>query len=400
MQQPGLYFPFVHIRDDEWLKAAALYWPSVRRLVPAGYSTHDSPTAQTFLQAQVLMDEDPWELLSTLEWDLARALQVNAALLVRDYSLDRARADWKGHSWAESAGPNWEVPALGWIHGTKFPPDILTNLSEAGLAVRGRHGLDWRDPGSPEQWIGLHPALAGAYMAALAGRLSEQAHFEPLTDQADLRAATPNSDVGAALQMLVGRKRSEDGTSAYESAGVDHYVVLALQHVRPAHLGSIPAEKIVELREDLAEELGRFRDYVDAQRVELTQLAAIPIRRRKMEAFAEHVERTVEMPLRELEKGMLLHKLEPTRSLVLTESFVPPAAAGGVLNAAEASPTAAAVTSAVVAIGSAWWQVDQMRKAARAQSPVGFLLDVRDQLTPKTVTAHVRKILRGTYGRR
>jgi hypothetical protein len=72
----------------------------------------------------------------------------------------------------------------------------------------------------------------------------------------------------------------------------------------------------------------------------------------------------------------------------------------GVLNAADASPTAAAVTSAVVAVGSAWWQVDQLRRTAKAQSPVGFLLDVRDELTPKTVTAHVRKILRGTYGRR
>ena len=41
MQEPGLYFPFVHIRDDDWLKMAVLYWPSVRRLVPADYLTQD-----------------------------------------------------------------------------------------------------------------------------------------------------------------------------------------------------------------------------------------------------------------------------------------------------------------------------------------------------------------------
>jgi hypothetical protein len=54
MQQPGLYFPFVHVRDNDWLREAALYWPSVRPLVPSGYDKHDSPTAQAFFDAQIL----------------------------------------------------------------------------------------------------------------------------------------------------------------------------------------------------------------------------------------------------------------------------------------------------------------------------------------------------------
>jgi len=32
MEAPGLYYPYIHIRDDDWLKGAVLYWPSVRRL--------------------------------------------------------------------------------------------------------------------------------------------------------------------------------------------------------------------------------------------------------------------------------------------------------------------------------------------------------------------------------
>jgi hypothetical protein len=59
MQKPALYFPYVHIRDDEWLKAAALYWPSVHRLVPHGYAKHDSVTAQVFMDARILRDEEP-----------------------------------------------------------------------------------------------------------------------------------------------------------------------------------------------------------------------------------------------------------------------------------------------------------------------------------------------------
>lgn len=66
MQQPALYFPYVHIRDDEWLKAAALYWPSVRRLVPHGYAKRDSATARAFANVAVLRDEEPGYLLDSM----------------------------------------------------------------------------------------------------------------------------------------------------------------------------------------------------------------------------------------------------------------------------------------------------------------------------------------------
>jgi hypothetical protein len=35
---------------------------------------------------------------------------------------------------------------------------------------------------------------------------------------------------------------------------------------------------------------------------------------------------------------------------------------------------------------------------ARTDSPVGYLVDVRGQLTPRTVTARIRRILKETYG--
>jgi hypothetical protein len=293
MQQPGLYFPFVHVRDDDWLKAAALYWPSVRRLVPRGYDKHDSPIARAFFDAQILLDEEPGELLSSTTWDLLDALRQNADRLVRDYSVDRAYAEGRRH-WSEGSAPDGEIPELGWIHETKFPPEVVKYLSSVGLAYRGRSGESvWRDQGHPEEWLGLHPALAGAYMTALAGRVSQAAHFQPLTDQADLRVATASTDVGAAMHLLLGRKENAQEIQD-AAAGVETYVMLALQHARPTNLESVPAEKIIQCRENLAEELGTFRAYVASQQIQLAELAAVPVRRRRLEAFAEHVEQTVE----------------------------------------------------------------------------------------------------------
>ncbi|GHH50488.1 hypothetical protein [Lentzea cavernae] len=50
----AFYYPNIHVRDDTWLKYAAMYWPKITRLVPDGYRTADSPTAVEFVRAGVL----------------------------------------------------------------------------------------------------------------------------------------------------------------------------------------------------------------------------------------------------------------------------------------------------------------------------------------------------------
>src|SRR5690348_13393453 len=101
MNRSGLYFPFIHIRDDKWLKAAALYWPSVRRLVPAGYIKHDSSTASAFAEAGVLLDEDPQDLMGESSRDLLFALQRNRSVLGEKYGVQQAYAQWDGRDWVQ-----------------------------------------------------------------------------------------------------------------------------------------------------------------------------------------------------------------------------------------------------------------------------------------------------------
>lgn len=390
MQQPGLYFPFIHVRDDDWLKTAALYWPSIRRLVPRGYRKHDSRTAQTFFDAGILRDETPRSLLDSMAWDLLDTLRENADRLITDYSIEHAFANWDRREWGEGTG-NGRARELGWIHVTKFPSDVVDYLAERGLALRGRNRA--HDP-----WIGLHPVLAGAYMTALAGHVSEQAYFQPLTDQADLRVATPSDNVQAAINLLLGRRAAAEAAPDSTSPGVEAYIMLALKYARPKNPGSIDAKTIVQCRENLREELEAFWDYIDSQRAELAQLAAIPLQSRRLEAFTEHVAHTVEQPLKKLEKGLRLHRLEPTRSLLLAGSVASPLAISSTLTALGTPPVATTTTGTVAAIGAAWWQVETIRQQAKANSPVGYLLDVRDHLTPMTLAGRVRKVLQGSYG--
>ncbi|MFF1691558.1 MULTISPECIES: hypothetical protein [unclassified Streptomyces] len=60
MRQIGLYYPYFHVRDDAWLKAAALYLPQVARVRPPRYPVNDSPTAAALRDGlDFLLDIDP-----------------------------------------------------------------------------------------------------------------------------------------------------------------------------------------------------------------------------------------------------------------------------------------------------------------------------------------------------
>jgi hypothetical protein len=406
VQPHGLYFPYIHVRDDNWLKTAALYWPTVRRLVPDRHQTRDSPTARVFAEAGVLGSEDPRTLLATAGLDLLMALRANADELASRYRV--VPGDGPAHVDHDTARGVF-VPAghkhLGWVHLDKFPFGAVDMLVGHGLAVRGRDSAPsvdseqdpaWSDYGydhyPAETWIGLHPAVAGAYMTALVGRFSERGNFQPITDQDDLRAAVPHRDITEALQILVG-----EASRPPSREGLDRYVALSVQAVAPADLSMVPPDKILECREKLQGELETFRNHVAKQADELAQIAAIPVEHRKLETFNEHVEKHVKKPLEDLERGLALLRLPTTRTMLTANSFAAPAGVAAATNLLD-QPVIAAGVETVAVVGTAWWTgVRHDRKKLRTESEVSYLLGVREQLTPKTLANRARKLWAGTY---
>lgn len=394
MQRAALYFPYIHIRDDNWLKAAALYWPSVRRIVPQGYPKHDSRTAETFADEGVLRDVDPSWRMDKFAFDLASAVHRNIDEVANQYGLSQARgAD--NHAEGRHVWEPWQETTLAWIHFQKIPPHVVDLLVARQVAVRGRtpnhegHLVLHGEPTRPEDWIGMHPALASAYMTALAGEISDQSSFEPLTDQTDLRIATPHHDVRAALSLLLGQQANRDRATSAD--GIETYVMLALQQVMPENLDQITAEQIINCRTKLADELTNFRTHVDNMRQDLVELTQIPNELRRVEAFTEHVAQTVEQPLRKLERGMKQLKVPTIRELVVASILGPPTANS--LTDAGAAPIAGLAVGAAVVVGNAWWSSNAKKTELKQESAVGYLLDVRNQLNPKTAFERARELV-------
>lgn len=385
MQEPGLYFPFIHVRDDDWLRGAALYWPWIERLSPDGYRKHDTQTAQEFVEAGVLRDQDPgWLIDYHLQWDLFEALRRNRRRLQADFSIQRAYQDWDGRPWGTPEN-SAHAEQLGWIHFSKISPDVEDYLVRHDLAARGRGSVrTMRD----DEWIGLHPALTGAYMTALTGQIGVRYARQPVTDQTDLRTATLNTEVQSALNLLIG----SDSVRPGPQEALNDYLILAFQCVLPENLAAVPAAKIIECRTALEGELQAFRDHVQAQQSKLHEEAALPGTRRRMQALCEHVEQSIEVPLRELEKGLRLHKLEPVRTIMVGAATAAGTDAG---EHAMHAPSVHGATTALAAIVGAWWEIGSLRRAAKGASSVGYLLDVRDRLTPKTLRDRIQKVYTG-----
>jgi hypothetical protein len=105
MDEISLYYPYFHVRDDMWLKAAALYLPHVARVRPPGYPVHDSPTA-TVLRDELdfLRDIAPGPQAAAVAQEFLALVQREEQALLKRYRVFRHP---RGGGFAEEVNNPW-----------------------------------------------------------------------------------------------------------------------------------------------------------------------------------------------------------------------------------------------------------------------------------------------------
>ena len=146
----GLYYPYIHFRDVEWLKMAVLYWEGLARIVPSYYSPHDSPEVKNLQDASptFLRDQSPDDRV------LRAASEPFLGLL--DTHGDELRQRFGARAGADDLVD--AVPHGVDILGPKLYPRFKDGLEEAGLADirKDPSGLDaaYVHPSSPTRtWL-------------------------------------------------------------------------------------------------------------------------------------------------------------------------------------------------------------------------------------------------------
>jgi hypothetical protein len=158
MSGNALYYPYIHIRDVDWLKGTLLLFPQVRRMLPAYFSPSDAPAIREFVShGRALLE------IANLGSERVRLAQIDLAA-----QLERDAEDPQFLSTHGRAATRRDLPddSLGFqIHQGKLRRELTRVLRDSGLA--------W-NPASPEpydvnaEYVELHPRVGEAVMSTLA----------------------------------------------------------------------------------------------------------------------------------------------------------------------------------------------------------------------------------------
>ncbi|MFG2213150.1 DUF6236 family protein [Streptomyces sp. NPDC048638] len=274
MQTIGLYYPYVHVQNDVWLKTAALYWPQLARVVADGYPVRDSATATALGDGLGFWEDlDPKSAAAAVEAPFLAIIGEHAAALRRLYAVrpDQLRR-------GEGADPSPRgvnrvnvyapPPAPGDFGGRRratrtaelfwdeVSPDLREALINEGLALNTDRPFQ-RSGYVDSHWISMDPMLAWVYKCALTQEIASRNRLHPTTDQVDAHRANQAWDAERIAAVLLGHH-----VGSSEEPVVGRLGQLAVQTVLPDNIAQVSVEKIVELRKRHESEFNAFMSAV------------------------------------------------------------------------------------------------------------------------------------------
>lgn len=395
MQRIGLYYPYVHFRDEAWLKAAALYWPRMARVVPPGYPV-DDPRHVSLLRDELdfVVDVDPQDSARAVAAVFLRILENRSHVeALRDAFL-RYESPW-GYSsgWVPSdnmthariggdgplvvsAEPQPVRPSdytpvpdrdLTGLHWDEVDPMLRERLMVAGLARATEQSAV--APSTRRKWLAMPPMLGWVYKCMLTEEISRRTRYVPATDQDAAYYMIGNWDEATIVSTCT------NGFSRPSSPAADlvgHLGTLAIAAALPSGLADVPVEKIVKLRKNYVGEFNAFTDAVATATADLEEhLAGIEDARALREYMRLLLARTVEEPLHDLRRAIRGLRLRST-STVLNYKFE----VGSLTTALASTLGQGSVTAAGVTFGLTVMRqgLAEARDAQIKGSSVGFLL--------------------------
>jgi hypothetical protein len=228
--RPALYYPYIHIRSERWLKATLLCMPSVKRIVPQEYAPEDEPTIEAYTHIAgpngALLQSVPsyTPAAEDAEHRLLHNLQQHANTINKRY--DRTRA-----------------PAVDeyWIHKAKFIDALLDYLRKHHLAwpsVDG-HAVGHRT------WCALHPTLGKAIMTTLCLSIARDQRYDIVTADGEYHEALLATKEDAIFETLLHDPTNERSTTRGQTRQELGQLVITMSGV---NFNALLPESIPELQ--------------------------------------------------------------------------------------------------------------------------------------------------------
>lgn len=378
----GLFFPYLHFPNDNWVKLSALYWDKIYRIVPYGYETkRDTDLVKALSQINnapiaIIHPDGYWDVMQEIKIAFMKLITTDGDKLKVYYGVDN-RDQWENDPYTMQYSPEAN-PKLVYIYDEKIEEELWKFLLESKLATK-RSGQ-----GDDTRWIGMHPRMVNVYMAALAEGLASRIQSHPITNDSVNYFAVSGFTFKRLAQVLLDKVKLTTPAPASDDEIEATLATIALRAVMPKDISNTPIDKILLLREKYSGEYGKFQDFIHKIIVEFPNLKNIQGQEFVQDHLDAVYQKEIKPKLDELDDAMNSIGIETIPTVLNLEVKVPTllTGAGLITGAAIVNPVLGA--TAAVALGLLKIIGDK-RKAIESEikiSDVAYLLHVRDDLTP------------------
>ncbi len=227
----ALYYPYIHVQNENWLKCALLYWDRIRRIVPN--ELEDDALVNRYTKEGLLVDTNCLDYRD------------DAASLFKTHFLPVIEGDLRS-SLADSSELLSELSMT--VYNTKLCDALRSDLETKGFIERSG------------PWYRTVPLVGGYFMISLAAAMSEKINAPMITDTPAYQKASQYCLYGGTDQT-----ESSDQTD-------DLLLQLKLPFPCPDSLADVPVSEIVKFRQKYNDERMRFREAVEELKFAFSKL--------------------------------------------------------------------------------------------------------------------------------
>lgn len=381
----GLYCPYIHFRDENWLKLALIYWSRIARIVPETYWTRDSDDVRRVQdELGAVIDSVPGNAGTEVDRDFISFVRRHAEELRRKYDVARS-AKWKENSDTRARAPYGTDPRFGYIYHEKLGLELSRTLANERLAVWGE-GRDMR-------WIGVHPDIAAVYMTCLAESIAGRSGYGLLADSVTEHVVVGERSIERLAQMLLKGDFGQQSQQSGDLVSAEVVAVMAIQAVLPRGLAKVPMTKIIELRKRYLAELADFQAWIHGTTKTLREITGGVTSRAAVEQHLAVIQEQQVKPRLDALKEQLRSLAIETVSGAFSVKSPWPIIADTTAALYRSQPALAVGGIALSAIPNVGKQRREARKAI-AGNPAAYLLHAQERLAPKTLVNRVSRACR------
>lgn len=358
----ALYYPYIDIKDERWLRSAALFWDSIRTIVPI---SHRDPYSNDF--ARTLCDEGVLEPVRVSS-DMDEVEELTDKVL--DFLTDPAStgimfdADKHPTRRVHPDKMSYKLRELAHIHPEKLPYMIRSEL-ERGLNDDG--------------WLHVAPGFANFYMTLLASQLAQRLGLGLVTESSSADqlaiAVRKGKPLGASGDRRIGRHFDAYGPRRSLPSEIAPSLLIDLMVQGILLPENLSAKEILKFKKNHKEELSVFRREVARLTTDLPKDAPIEALR---QAVSDQYQVSVLPAMRSLRESLKAQSWDTGLNGLLKVSFFSAAPTSAAILAGIPSSVALLAGAGISLTASAVLLANQRRRA-KIESPYSYLLSMERQ---------------------